>query len=45
MEVHRGEWRHAEVHRQVYGGISEGVQRNTRCTEVCRVHRGAYKNV
>ena len=45
MEVHRGVWRHAEVHRWVYGGVGEGVQRNTGCTELCRVHRGAYRNV
>ena len=45
MEVHTGLWRHAEVHRWVYGEVGEGVQRNTGCTEVCRVHRGAYRNV
>ena len=44
MEVHRGVWRHGEVHRWVYGGVGEGVQRNTGCTEVHTVMcRGAWR--
>ena len=44
MEVHRGVWRHAEVHRWVYGGVGEGVQRNTGCTEVnTGMCRGAWR--
>ena len=54
MEVHRGVWRHAKVQRQVYGGVVEGVQRNTgvhrdmqgthRCIQECaEVHGGAQE--
>ena len=38
-------WRHAEVHRWVYGRVGEGAQRITGYTEVCGVYRGAYRNV
>ena len=41
MEVHRGVWRYAVVHRWVYIEVGVGVQRNTEvaqryagCTEV-----------
>ena len=34
MEVQRGVWRHAEVHRWVYGEVGEGAQRYAGCTEV-----------
>ena len=54
MEVHRGVWRYAVVHRWVYRGVAEGIQRNTevaqryagaqRCIEGCvEVHGGADK--
>ena len=33
MEVHRGVQRYAVVHRWVYRGVGEGVQRNTEITQ------------
>ena len=45
MEVHRGMQRYTVVHRWMYRQVCEGLQRNTGCTEVCRVHRGTWSDV